>query len=155
MLDRRRYHHQLSCCRFPLVPGNTLANAYSTIGAGGIVTRSIPARVRAYGQPARVVRSLDSVADGPPAAFTSAKAMTLSEALQLGADEARRHQVRREVEILKLEDEMPLPRSISAPAGWRSLVERACRAVTEGNQLLFIFAAYGFLSLIWVVIGGT
>jgi acetyltransferase-like isoleucine patch superfamily enzyme len=49
-------------CNCTLRPGVTIGE-YSLIGAGSVVTKDIPPRVLAYGNPARVVKSIDDVAD--------------------------------------------------------------------------------------------
>lgn len=48
-------------CNCTLRPGVTIGE-YSLIGAGSVVTKDIPPRVLAYGNPARVVRSIDDIA---------------------------------------------------------------------------------------------
>jgi acetyltransferase-like isoleucine patch superfamily enzyme len=47
-------------CNCTLRPGVTIGE-YSLIGAGSVVTKDIPARSLAYGNPARVVKSIDDV----------------------------------------------------------------------------------------------
>jgi acetyltransferase-like isoleucine patch superfamily enzyme len=49
-------------CNCTLRPGVTIGE-YSLIGAGSVVTKDIPPRVLAYGNPARVVKSIDDVVD--------------------------------------------------------------------------------------------
>ena len=48
-------------CNCTLRPGVTIGE-YSLIGAGSVVTKDIPPRVLAYGNPARVVKSIDEIA---------------------------------------------------------------------------------------------
>jgi len=47
-------------CNCTLRPGVTIGE-YSLIGAGSVVTKDIPARVIAYGNPARVVKRIEDV----------------------------------------------------------------------------------------------
>lgn len=47
-----------------VLPGVTIGDG-TTIGAGSVVTKSIPERVIAVGNPARVIKSVDEYDDGP------------------------------------------------------------------------------------------
>jgi len=47
-------------CNCTLRPGVVIGE-YSLIGAGSVVTKDIPPRSLAYGNPARVVKSIDDV----------------------------------------------------------------------------------------------
>lgn len=68
-----------------LRPGVTIGDG-STIGAGSVVTRDIPPRCVAVGNPARVLYSIDD--DVRPLVYART-AMTLEEALKMGREEER------------------------------------------------------------------